>query len=112
MSDTQPQLYKKGETGNPYGRPKGIPDWRTKYYNTRETLARLKHDPVEEIVKLAKNEDADEKLRFLANKELMARIAPVLKAITIETDGEGIEQLKKDLRESLASSLEQFKKEY
>ncbi len=108
-------LYRPGESGNYKGRPAGIPDWRSRYYDTRATLARMKHDPVEEIVKLAKDETAGKKLQFLANKELMARIAPPIKAITINTDindKEAIEILKDELRQSLDASVDKFKKEY
>lgn len=100
--------------GNPRGRPPGVQDWRSRYYDTMAKLKEMGHDPIEALILMAQRESCA-KIRLEANKQLAARIAPPIKAITINTelgDEAAIKELRDELREVLDVSLENFKKEY
>lgn len=94
--------FKPGNKINLQGRPKGIKDSRARFYDVMAKLTEMSHDPVVALIILAKDKNAEPELRFKANKELLARIAPILKAIEHKGDTEmasDIEELKKELKE-------------
>jgi len=106
--------FKKGNAG----RPKGVKDSRSRYYDVMAALQKEKHDPVQALIKLAKDETAEPELRFKADKELVARIAPILKAVEMNNSEENealkaeTEALKKELKETEDRLNKKFKKEY
>jgi len=106
--------FKKGNAG----RPKGVKDSRSRYYDVMAALQKEKHDPVLALITLAKNELAEPDLRFKADKELIARIAPVLKAIEMNNTEENealkaeAEALKKEMKETEDRYNAKFKKEF
>lgn len=107
--------FPPGVSGNPKGRPKNIEDKRTKennkYYDTLAKLRAMGYDPVESMVELARDTGEDRKLRFLADKELMARIAPTVKSIQVQGDLSEYANLE-SLREIATASLERNKKDH
>ena len=106
--------FKKGNVG----RPKGSKDSRSRYYDVMAALKAENHDPVLSLIRMAKNEDLEPDLRLKADKELIARIAPVLKAVEMNNTQENealqaeADALKKELREAEDRANKRHKKEY
>lgn len=73
--------FKPGQVTNPKGRVKGIQDIRTKVWSVQATLERMGYDPIEALIKMAKDETIENSVRIKANVELTSRIAPLLKQI-------------------------------
>lgn len=106
------------EKGKSPGRPKGVKDSRSRYYDVMAALKAENHDPVLSLIRMAKNEDLEPDLRLKADKELIARIAPVLKAIEVNNSEENAElkaqadEMKKELKATEDRMTKQHKKEY
>lgn len=103
----RPTVFKQG---NP-GRPKGVQDMRTRYYDVLSKLKEMGHDPVEALIILAQDESEDSKLRLKANCELMARIAPVLKAIEHKGDTDANKEIA-ELKQEMHAQLEKYRRDH
>lgn len=103
--------FKPGQTGNPTGRPKGIQDKRTHYYDVQAKLAEMGHDPVAALITLAKDTASDPELRFKANRELIGKVAPVLKAIEHKGDTEMASDLA-ELKAELKAQAAKYKRDH
>ncbi len=80
--------FKKGKSGNTSGRPVGIVDRRSLYADVKKMLNDRGHDPAESLSILAQ-ESTDEYIRLSANKELLKKYMPDLKAVEVSTkDGQ------------------------
>jgi len=81
--------FKKGESGNPNGRPKGSKSAKTKLVEQR--LKELGCDPLEVLATICNDKKEETSLRLHAAKELANYIYPKRKAIEHSTeDGESL----------------------
>ena len=74
--------FKKGQSGNPGGRPKGSRSYKTKL--VEEKLAELNCDPIEGMVHLAQDEATDVGIRARLFSELANYIYPKRKAVELK----------------------------
>lgn len=102
---------KKREARNPKGRPPGIKDVRSQFYDVVAMLEKECHDPLLAMCRLAKDPCADEKLKFLANKELALRIAPHKKEIEHNIGHDTLEALAK-LKQKMEGLTIEYVKDY
>jgi hypothetical protein len=79
--------FRKGESGNPQGRPKGSQSKQTKA--VAERLEALGCDPIEGMARLAMDETVESSIRAQMYKELAQYVAPKRKAIEHSGPSEG-----------------------
>jgi hypothetical protein len=81
MSD---HLFKKGEVGNPAGRPKGS---KNKFkIDASEVFKKHNYNPLIELIKLGQKENLTDRLRMETNAELCQYLYPKLKSVEITAD--------------------------
>ena len=73
------QLFKKGVSGNPNGRPKGSKSIKTKL--VEEKLAVLDYDPIHAMVELAKGDETPIAVKAKLASELASFVFPKRKAV-------------------------------
>ena len=80
-------MSSKGGARPGAGRPKGIPNKRTK--EIAERLAELDCDPIEGMAMIANDTTLDHSLRLQAFKELAQYVAPKRKSVDIDATIDG-----------------------
>lgn len=104
--------FKPGHTlSKGKGRPVGSKDSRSRYYDVMALLESESHDPVMALITLAKDPNADPELRFKANKELVSKVAPQLKAIEHKGDTEMASDVA-ELKAELKAQAEKYKRDH
>ena len=79
-------MFKKGQSGNPSGRPKGIISKKTKFKYDVANIAQIKGcNPFEILADLAMN-SPKERMRYDAAKELCSYLAPKLKSMQLQNE--------------------------
>lgn len=101
--------YPPGVSGNLNGRPKGA--LGVKFNDVKAHLEAAGYNPIESLIRLAMDENAERKLRFYADRELLARVAPLLKTVEVKADEETKEQVD-ILKQQIAELREQHKKDH
>lgn len=110
--DPRNQVVKpKRKVCNPKGRPPGIKDVRSQFYDVVAMLERRCHDPLEAMCIMAQDENMDPRYRFLANKELALRISPHKKEIEHNIGHDTLEALAK-LKQKMEGLTIEYIKDY
>ena len=78
--------FKKGESGNLSGRPKGSKNYKTLAFEER--LESLGCDPLKVLATICNNEREETNLRLAAAKELVGYIYPKRKSVELEHKGD------------------------
>ena len=79
LEKKQDTKFKKGESGNPNGRPTGSKSWKTKL--VEERLKELDFDPIKVMVDLANDKEAPMAIRAKLASDLAGFVFPKRKAI-------------------------------
>lgn len=103
--------FVKGVTSNPAGRKKGIIDKRQVYKTVREQLDAAGFNPVENMIKIARDESHPVQTRRQATKDLLDKAYPDLKAIDI-TSQDSIKDDMKKLKNEMIALVAEHVKEY
>ncbi|MGV7222469.1 MAG: DUF5681 domain-containing protein [Nitrospinales bacterium] len=80
--EKQDTKFKKGQSGNPNGRPKGSKSYKT--MAIEELLEDLGCNPIEGMVALAEDENTDTSIRAKLYSELAAYLYPKRRAVEIK----------------------------
>jgi len=75
--------FRKGISGCPTGRPKGIHDAKLLKKTVKERLESLNFDPILTLVEIARDVTVDIGIRRLAAKDLLDKTYPSLKAVDV-----------------------------
>ena len=78
--------FKKGESGNLSGRPKGSKNYKTLAFEER--LESLGCDPLKVLATICNNEREETNLRLAAAKELVGYVYPKRKSVELEHKGD------------------------
>jgi hypothetical protein len=101
--------YKKGESGNPQGRPKGAPNKATK--DLRKAISDFLEGRFDEVVKTWEGLSGREKVAFY--RDLLQYAVPKLQSTELKTDFDKmtdeqldriIEELKRKVREQISEN--------
>ena len=78
--------FKKGQSGNLSGRPKGSKNYKTLAFEER--LESLGCDPLKVLATICNNEREETNLRLAAAKELVGYVYPKRKSVELEHKGD------------------------
>jgi hypothetical protein len=102
-----------GKSNNSKGRPAGIKDKRLLYKSVQEQLSEAGFNPVELLIKIARNDcdvEVDIKTRKSATKDLLDKAYPDLRAIDIKSD-QAVENVR-EIKDYMSALLKDNKKDY